>query len=134
MLPLKSLIPKAASTANTVCLGCKSRITSIVKDVYKRQPVMSLYSKIASVSTYKENTPISYARSYYTKSERTIATVCAGYADGYFRALSNKSEVYVNGERAHCVGTICMDMFMICLLYTSVFSSLLNAELETSGR
>ncbi len=77
------------------------------------KPVMSLYSKIASVSTYKENTPISYARSYYTKSERTIATVCAGYADGYFRALSNKSEVYVNGERAHCVGTICMDMFMI---------------------
>jgi alanine racemase len=36
-----------------------------------------------------------------------------GYADGYSRLLSNKGEVLVKGKRAHVVGRVCMDAFMV---------------------
>ena len=42
-----------------------------------------------------------------------VATVTAGYADGYPRLLSNKAEVMVCGKRAKVIGRICMDQFMI---------------------
>ena len=43
----------------------------------------------------------------------TIATVaCLGYADGYFRSLSNKGFILLHGESADC-GKICMDQFMV---------------------
>ena len=42
-----------------------------------------------------------------------VATVSTGYADGYFRALSNKGSVIVRGGRASVVGRVCMDQMMI---------------------
>lgn len=77
------------------------------------KPVMTFYSKVAAVNTYEAGAAVSYGRKYITHAENTLATVCAGYADGYFRALTNKSEVCINGRRYKSVGTICMDMFMV---------------------
>ena len=42
-----------------------------------------------------------------------IATVMAGYADGYSRHLSNKSEVLVGGKRCPVVGRVTMDQIMV---------------------
>ena len=42
-----------------------------------------------------------------------IATVAAGYADGYPRKLSNKGEVLIGGKKAKVVGRVCMDQMMI---------------------
>ena len=42
-----------------------------------------------------------------------MATVTAGYADGYPRALSNKGRVIINGQYAPIIGRVCMDQFMI---------------------
>ena len=42
-----------------------------------------------------------------------IATVTAGYADGYPRLLSNVGEVILGGKRVPIVGKICMDQFMV---------------------
>ncbi len=77
------------------------------------KPVMTFYSKVAAINTYPKDTAISYGGKYATPAESRLATVCAGYADGYFRALTNKSEVYINGRRCKSVGTVCMDMFMV---------------------
>ena len=41
-----------------------------------------------------------------------IATVSAGYIDGYPRQ-NNAGEVEVHGERARVVGLVCMDQMMI---------------------
>ncbi len=48
-------------------------------------------------------------------AERTVrlATVSAGYADGYARGLSGCGSVLVRGRRAPIAGRICMDQFMI---------------------
>ncbi len=75
-------------------------------------PVMSFYSRIANIFTLKAGGELGYGRKYKAPSDRKIATICAGYADGYFRALSNKAYVYINGFRAKIVGNVCMDMLM----------------------
>ena len=43
----------------------------------------------------------------------TVATIPAGYADGYSRLLSGRNEVLINGRRAKGVGRICMDQMMV---------------------
>ena len=42
-----------------------------------------------------------------------IATVPAGYGDGYPRSLSNKGYVLIHGKKAPIVGRVCMDQFMV---------------------
>ncbi|MBQ9321892.1 MAG: alanine racemase, partial [Eubacterium sp.] len=42
-----------------------------------------------------------------------IATVSAGYADGYPRALSSRGNVLIRGRRAPILGRVCMDQMMV---------------------
>lgn len=77
------------------------------------KPAMSLKAQISMVKTVPPGTAISYGGTYVTPDTRVLATVPAGYGDGYTRLLSNKGEVLVHGRRAPVVGTICMDQFMI---------------------
>lgn len=76
-------------------------------------PAMTYKSHIISIKDVDENVGISYGHTYITTDKRRIATVSAGYADGYPRALSGCGRVIVNGRYAPIVGRVCMDMFMI---------------------
>ena len=76
-------------------------------------PVMNLYSTVANISMLNKDESVSYGRTYFASETKKIAVVSAGYADGYFRSLSNKGEVSIRGKRAKIVGNICMDMFMV---------------------
>jgi alanine racemase len=42
-----------------------------------------------------------------------VATVSAGYADGYPRAQSNVGRVLIRGKYAPILGRVCMDQFMV---------------------
>ena len=77
------------------------------------EPVLSFRSRISHIKTVESGTCISYGRTYVAKSERRIATVTIGYADGYSRQLSNKGEVLVGGVRCPITGRVCMDQMMI---------------------
>lgn len=77
------------------------------------KPAMVLKSHITNIKEVPKGEGISYGHIYKTTDKRLIATVSAGYADGYPRALSNKGKVYVNGHFAPIVGRVCMDQFMI---------------------
>ncbi len=76
-------------------------------------PAMTLKSHIVNIKTVPAGTGISYGHTYHTNSERVIATVSAGYADGYPRALSNCGKALVRGRYAPITGRVCMDQFMI---------------------
>ncbi|MCI1931925.1 MAG: alanine racemase [Clostridia bacterium] len=86
------------------------------KDVIKKnlplKPVMSLKARINYIKTVDKDTSISYGRTYRTEGKKTIATIPAGYADGYSRLLSNKGHILISGKRAPIIGRICMDQFM----------------------
>nr|MCR5303170.1 alanine racemase [Lachnospiraceae bacterium] len=58
-------------------------------------------------------TPVSYGGTYVSDKVMRIATVAAGYADGYPRLLSNKGCVLIRGKRAPILGRVCMDQFMV---------------------
>jgi alanine racemase len=45
--------------------------------------------------------------------ETRIITIPCGYADGYFRRMTNHARVIVNGKKYPQVGRICMDQFMV---------------------
>lgn len=79
----------------------------------KLLPVMELKSVISMVKTVPGDTPVSYGRTLHTKGEVRIATVPIGYADGYPRLLSNKSDMLVCGRRARVLGSVCMDQTML---------------------
>ena len=76
-------------------------------------PVMTVKSVVSMVKTIKKGETVSYGRIFTADSDMRIATVTAGYADGYPRRLSGTGQVLINGKRANIVGRICMDQLMV---------------------
>ena len=74
---------------------------------------MTLKARISHLKQVPAGTGLSYGLTYETERESVIATIPAGYADGYKRSLTNKGYVGIRGERAPSVGRVCMDQFMI---------------------
>ncbi len=93
--------------------GLNSR-TELSREVGLR-PVMRLTSRVTHLKTVEPGTTISYGRTWRAERRSRIATVGAGYADGYIRRLSNRAEVGLHGQRFPVAGTVCMDMFMVDL-------------------
>ena len=77
------------------------------------RPAMELKSRVYAVRHMPAGTSISYGRTFVADSDRKIAVMPMGYADGLHRVLSNKLEVSIHGKRVRQVGNICMDMCMI---------------------
>ena len=76
-------------------------------------PVMELKTVISMIKSVPADTPVSYGRTYHSRGITRIATVPIGYADGYPRLLSNKTDMLVCGRRAPVLGNICMDQTML---------------------
>lgn len=76
-------------------------------------PVMTVKSVVSMVKTIKKGDTVSYGRTFTAEKEMKIATVTAGYADGYPRLLSNKGYVLINGKRANIIGRVCMDQMAV---------------------
>jgi alanine racemase len=77
------------------------------------KPVMHLKSRIAMLKWVEPGTTISYGRRFTAGQRTLIASVPVGYADGYPRALTNRGEALVRGQRAKVAGTVCMDWIML---------------------
>lgn len=78
-------------------------------------PAARWISRFAYVKPSRAGDPISYGSLWAPEKDTTIGTVPCGYGDGYFRSLSGKSDVLVNGVRKPQVGRICMDQFVVDL-------------------
>ena len=76
---------------------------------------MQFESKVIFIKTVPAGTTVSYNRTWTAPEPRHIATIAAGYADGYFRALSNHATVMINGNAYQQVGTVTMDQIMVDL-------------------
>jgi alanine racemase len=77
------------------------------------EPVMSIKSSVAFLHTVRKGEGVSYSASWKAKRDSVIAVIPIGYAVGYPRALSNKAEVLLRGERCPVAGIVCMDYSMI---------------------
>lgn len=77
------------------------------------KPIMTWKSSIAMVKKVAIGSEISYGRTYKAETDRLIATVPIGYADGYSRKLSSQGKMLVGGVLVPVVGRVCMDQLML---------------------
>lgn len=85
----------------------------VIKEEVKLKPAMTLKAEISNIKVVPKGTGISYGQIFVTERESKIATIPIGYADGFTRLLTSKSEVAIKGQRVPVVGKICMDQSMI---------------------
>ena len=96
------------------------------------QPVMSLKSSISTIKIFDPDTDISYGRTFHTRERTRIGVLPIGYADGFFRGLSNRMSVMTAQGPAPQRGRICMDMSMVDL--TGLPEVKVGDEVEIFGR
>lgn len=77
------------------------------------QPVLRWQARISSVRDVPAGAALGYSSTYVTPRAARIATVAAGYGDGYPRRLSSRGFVTIDGNRAPIVGLVCMDQLLI---------------------
>jgi alanine racemase len=86
-----------------------------VEQSLRVEPAMSLKSHIVMVHRLEKGERVSYGPTWHAARPSLIGVVPVGYGDGYFRSLSNKGVVLVDGLRCPVVGNVCMDYIMVDL-------------------
>ena len=77
------------------------------------QPVLSMKCRVTFVKEVPKGSRVSYGGLYTTTRTTKIATISAGYGDGYLRAGSDRGVVLIGGERCSILGRITMDQMLI---------------------
>jgi alanine racemase len=78
------------------------------------RPVLTWKTRISLVREMGAGRSISYGRTYITPSALRVATLSAGYADGYQRHLSNRGAgVLVGGRFCPLLGRVTMDQILV---------------------
>ena len=77
-------------------------------------PVSSLKTTISQIKHVKAGDSVGYGRVGKVETDKTIATIGIGYADGLNRKLSNgHGHMLVSNHLAPVIGNVCMDMTML---------------------
>jgi alanine racemase len=81
------------------------------------KPVVTLSSRIMRIAHIEPGAIVGYGATFVAKRPTRVATLAAGYADGYFRALGSPDgqghSVLINGKTAPIIGRISMDMITV---------------------
>ena len=92
-----------------VRLGIGHYGVSSLPDANLKQ-VCALKTVILQIKNVKAGETVGYSRKGIVATDKRIAVIPIGYADGFDRKLGNGvGEVFVNGQRAN----VCMDLIMI---------------------
>jgi alanine racemase len=86
-----------------------------VKRTVAVEPALTWRSRVAFSKITRPGRPVSYGSLWQAERPSRIVTIPCGYADGYFRRMTNQARVLVAGRKYPQVGRICMDQFMVDL-------------------
>lgn len=75
-------------------------------------PILQWKTGVVQVKRVPAGFSVSYGCAYRTRNATVIATLDAGYSDGYPRLLSGKGIVVIRGRRCPVVGRVTMNMIM----------------------
>ncbi len=75
--------------------------------------VMTLVSEVINVRDIPAGDTVGYGGTWRADRPTRVATVTAGYGDGYPRTAANGTPVLVNGQRAPLAGRVSMDMLTV---------------------
>src|SRR6185503_6410464 len=77
------------------------------------RPALSFKCRVSLVKEICRGTSLSYGRTFVARRNMRVATLTAGYGDGYPRAASNRGEVLIGGRRCPVLGRVTMDQTMV---------------------
>jgi alanine racemase len=77
------------------------------------KPCMSVKAKLIAVKHVPEGSRSGYGLTHEYMRDSRVGVVPIGYGDGYFRNLSNKAVVRVNGQAAPVCGRVSMDQMTV---------------------
>jgi alanine racemase len=115
-----AILFESASTHNTVrpgllVYGVAPSTQRPLPPLLKKhlRPALTWKTRISLLKPVPARTPLSYGQSYSTAKPTRIATITAGYGDGYMRAGSNRARVLIHGRLCPVVGRITMDQMLV---------------------
>ncbi|MHB8524348.1 MAG: alanine racemase [Limisphaerales bacterium] len=73
------------------------------------RPALSFHCRVSLIKQIPRGTPLSYGQTFVSPRQMRVATITAGYGDGYLRAGSNRAYVLIGGRRCRVLGRITMD-------------------------
>jgi alanine racemase len=84
-----------------------------IKKSVEVKPALTWKSLVVYFKVIKPNHPVGYGSAWQTDHNIRAVTIPVGYGDGYFRTMSHKAEVLVNGNRCPVIGNISMDQIVV---------------------
>ncbi len=87
---------------------------SLLSEVHT-EPVFSFRTRIGLVKSLPRGETVSYGRTHRLGRDTRVAVLCAGYGDGLSRAMSDRGEVLIRGQRCRVLGRITMDQTIVDL-------------------
>ncbi|MEX1071187.1 MAG: alanine racemase, partial [Anaerolineales bacterium] len=97
--------------------------SSEVKRTVRVRPALTWNSRVVFFKVVQPGHPVSYGSTWQSDHAVRVVTIPVGYGDGYFRAMSAKAKVLINGKRYPVVGAICMDQFMVNIEQDSAYNA-----------
>ena len=79
------------------------------------KPGLSFLTRVSFLKKVSAGTSIGYGRTWIAPEDTWVATIPAGYADGFNRLFSNMGRVLIHGQSYPIVGRVCMDQSMVNL-------------------
>lgn len=77
------------------------------------KPALTWHAKVSYSKRTKPGRAVSYGSLWQAEVETRIVTIPCGYADGYFRRMTNRAQALIHHKKYPQVGRICMDQFMV---------------------
>lgn len=76
-------------------------------------PVVSLSIPVIQIRDVLEGESVGYSNTWIAPRNSRVATIAAGYADGIFRHLGGKIQLFSGEHRCDIIGRISMDMIAV---------------------
>lgn len=88
--------------------------SGVLSNPLELKPALKLKTIVDCIKEIEPGDSVSYGRTFIAQKRMTVATLPIGYADGLWRANSNKNvKVEINGEPSNYLGRICMDQCLV---------------------
>ncbi len=102
-----------------------------VKRTVPVTPALTWKSRVVYFKVIKPNHPVGYGMIWKSDKQIRAVTIPVGYGDGYFRSMTGKAEVLLNGKKYPVIGRISMDQIVVNIEGDSAFN---NDEVVLIGR
>lgn len=86
------------------------------------RPALTWKSHVVYFKVIQPDHPVGYGSTWQSDHMIRAVTVPVGYGDGYFRSMSGKAQVLINGKKYPVIGRISMDQVVVNLEWDPAYN------------